>query len=143
MKEFNVIICGSREWTDYDRLKEKCDIFLKNKLSDPDIKVTIISGGARGADTLGEQYAKEKGLDLKRFPANWDKYGKRAGYLRNLKMAEIGNAVIAFYSSTSENKGTKMMVRIGREKHLLIREVYDKKLQEKASDNPSSPVDGK
>ena len=114
MKEFNVIICGSREWTDYDTLKEKCDIFLKNKLSDPDIKVTIISGGARGADTLGEKYAAERGLAVKVFPAKWEKYGKRAGYLRNLDMAELGNAVIAFYCAEAENKGTKMMVRIGK-----------------------------
>lgn len=143
MKEFNVIICGSREWTDYDLLKQKCDAYLKNKLSDPDTKVIIVSGCARGADTLGEEYAKERGLEVKKFPAKWDKYGKRAGYLRNMDMAEVGNAVIAFYSATSENKGTKMMVRIGREKHLLIREVYDKKLQKETSDNSSTGMERK
>lgn len=118
---FNVIICGSREFTDYNLLKEKCDLFLSNRIEKGE-NIVIISGGARGADSLAERYAKEKGFELKVVPAQWDKYGKRAGYLRNNRMAEIGNACIAFLDST-ECRGTKMMVNIAREKHLLVREV--------------------
>lgn len=122
-EEFNVIVCGSREFTNYNLLKETCDTFLSDRV-EKGYKIVIISGGARGADSLGEQYAKEKGYDLKVVPAQWDKYGKRAGYLRNNKMAEIGNACIAFLTD-AECKRTKMMVRIARDKHLLVREVKE------------------
>lgn len=121
---FKVIICGGREFSDYELLKKACDYYLSKRIENGE-KITIISGGARGADALGEKYAKEKGLDLQIFPANWDKYGKRAGYLRNKQMAEIANACIAFLSSYGENKGTKMMISIARENKLLVREVKE------------------
>ena len=75
---FRVIICGSRNFNDYELLKEKCDYFLSRKINDGS-KVVIVSGCARGADQLGEKYASERGLAVLKFPANWDKYGKRAG----------------------------------------------------------------
>lgn len=121
---FSVIICGSRNFEDYDLLREKCDYYLSNKIKSGE-KIIIISGGARGADSLGEDYAKERRFECKRFPADWDKYGKRAGYLRNTQMAEVANACLAFLDSDSENKGTKMMIRIAREKKLLVREIME------------------
>lgn len=119
---FRVIICGSRNFNDYELLKEKCDYFLSRKINDGS-KVVIVSGCARGADQLGEKYASERGLAVLKFPANWDKYGKRAGYLRNKNMADVANACIAFLDSNRENIGTKMMIRIAREQKLLVREV--------------------
>ena len=102
---FNVIICGSRDYDNYERLKSMCDYYLSRKIQGGE-KVVIISGGAKGADSLGERYAKERGLEVRVFKADWDKYGKRAGILRNTRMAEISNACIAFPSAYSENKGT-------------------------------------
>ena len=119
---FRVIICGSRNFNNYELLKEKCDYFLSRKINDGS-KVVIVSGCARGADQLGEKYASERGLAVLKFPANWDKYGKRAGYLRNKNMAEVANACIAFLDPNSENIGTKMMIRIAREQKLLVRQV--------------------
>ena len=59
--------------------------------------VKIISGCARGADTLGERFAKEFGLEVKKFPADWDGLGKRAGYVRNAEMAKLnGRNFIGF-----------------------------------------------
>lgn len=124
INSFNVIICGSREFQDYNLLKEKCDYYLSKRISSGQ-KVVVISGGARGADSLGERYAKERGLECKVFPADWDRYGKSAGYRRNVVMAEIGNACIAFLSGYSENKGTKSMISLARRSHLLVREVLD------------------
>lgn len=123
-KEFKVIICGSREFNNYELLKKKCNIYLSNKIK-LGKKIIIVSGCSRGADRLGERYAKEYGLEVMKFPANWDKYGKKAGYIRNQSMAEISNACIAFLKSDAENIGTKMMVRIAREQKLLVREVKD------------------
>ena len=122
---FRVIICGSREFDDYDLLKEKCDLILSRKAADPTEKIVIVSGCARGADRLGEKYAEEKGYEVLRYPADWDRYGKSAGYRRNKQMAEVANACIAFFSSVAENKGTKNMVSLARNINLLVREVKE------------------
>lgn len=121
--EFRVIIAGSRAFTDYNLLKNKCDFYLQRKLLDPNIEVIVISGGASGADTLGEKYAKERNLRIERYNADWKKYGKSAGYRRNKQMAEVGNALIAFRSGYAENKGTDNMINVARSEKLLVRVV--------------------
>lgn len=121
---FKVIIAGSREFDNYDMLKEKCDKILSRKVNEGE-EIVIVSGTARGADTLGEKYAEERGYKIERYPANWDKYGKKAGYLRNKKMAEVSNACIVFLSSKAENKGSKMMISIATEEKLLIRVIKE------------------
>lgn len=103
--KFKVIIAGSRDFNNYDLLKEKHDFALRNKANG---NVEIVSGTARGADRLGERYASEKGIRVKQFPAQWERYGKRAGYLRNKEMAEYADALIAFWDGKS--LGTKMMI---------------------------------
>jgi predicted Rossmann fold nucleotide-binding protein DprA/Smf involved in DNA uptake len=125
MKEIYVIIAGSREFNNYELLKEVCDKALENRVSEG-YKITIVSGHAKGADSLGEQYAKERGYDLKIYEAEWKRFGKRAGMLRNKKMAEIGIALIAFFAEGAESSGTKNMVKIAKEKNLIIREIYEK-----------------
>ena len=120
--EFRVIIAGSRAFTDYNLLKNKCDFYLQRKLLDPNIEVIVIRG-ASGADTLGEKYAKERNLRVERYNADWKKYGKSAGYRRNKQMAEVGNALIAFRSGYAENKGTDNMINVARSEKLLVRVV--------------------
>ena len=73
VKEIYVIIAGSREFNNYELLTEVCDHILENKVRDG-YKITIISGHADGADSLGEKYASQRGYDLKIFPAEWKKY---------------------------------------------------------------------
>lgn len=70
----------------------------------------VISGTAKGVDTLGEYWAKENNIPIWRFPADWDQYGKRAGYLRNQQMADVADALIAIWDG--ESKGTKHMIDI-------------------------------
>jgi len=87
-----IIIAGSRGFNDYKLLKDKCfdiivDMIFENKNGIERKDIEIISGTANGADKLGEKYANEKHFKLKKFPANWDKYGKSAGYRRNEEMA--------------------------------------------------------
>jgi hypothetical protein len=81
-------------------------------------KVQIVSGGARGADALGEKLAKELDLPCKIFPANWDVYGRSAGYKRNRQMAEYADMLIAFWDGKS--KGTEHMINLAREYDLDI-----------------------
>lgn len=65
---FYCLVVGSRTFDDYELMKKKLDHILKNYH-----RIVIVSGGARGADSLAERYAKEKGYPLKVFPAEWDK----------------------------------------------------------------------
>ena len=116
---FKVIIAGGRDFNDYELLKNKCDYYLSN-LDNPEI--VIISGAARGADSLGEKYAKERGYEIDSHPADWDKYGKSAGYRRNKEMVDIASAAICFWDGKS--KGTKHMIESAKDKGLKIR-VYN------------------
>jgi hypothetical protein len=106
-----VCIAGSRDFTDYATLKEFCRQYLYDnyhKLQPSD--VTIISGGARGVDQMGERFAKDFGCNLHICRADWDEYGKSAGYRRNVDMAEIADLAIIFWDDVS--KGTGHMIKI-------------------------------
>ena len=111
---FKVIIAGGRDFNDYDLLKKKVSKILSNKS-----EIEIVSGTANGADKLGERYANEFNLNLKQFPANWDKFGKRAGYLRNKDMAIYANACICFWDGQS--KGTEHMINLAKSQGIPLR----------------------
>ena len=68
-----VIIAGSRYFNNYELLRQYVDHILQNVSQKESIE--IVSGGAKGADELGERYAKERGYKITRFPADWNKYG--------------------------------------------------------------------
>lgn len=116
MAELRVIIAGSRNFDNFSELKDTCDSILKNTTDKCDNfdKIRIVSGTARGADQLGEQYAKVAGYEVSKFPADWDNLGKRAGFVRNVEMAKFAiennsmGVLIAFWDGKS--KGTKHMI---------------------------------
>ena len=82
------------------------------------VPTTIISGGARGADRLGERWAEQMGLPLEIYPADWDKHGKSAGHKRNAEMAEVADALIALWDGQS--RGTAGMIDLARRKGLRV-----------------------
>ena len=114
---YRVIIAGCRDFDDYGLLCESCDRFLAQKHQTHSI--VIVSGAARGADTLGERYAHERGYDVQQFPANWKLDGKAAGFIRNRQMADVADALIAFWDGRS--RGTANMIDIARQKPLPYR----------------------
>jgi len=118
-ENFKVVIAGSRGFSNYKLLKEICDKYLREKKKTHN--VVVISGHARGADSLGEKYASDEDLDLEIYPADWKKYGKSAGFRRNEQMADIADAVIAFWNG--ESHGTKHMIDIAEEKGLNVKVV--------------------
>lgn len=121
---FRIIIAGGRDFNDYNLLKKKVNNLISEKRKTH--QIYIVSGKARGADSLGEKYANENGLNIMEFPADWDKHGKSAGYKRNLEMAENADALIAFWDG--ESRGTKHMIDIAKEKNLLTRIIrYDER----------------
>lgn len=101
-----VVIAGCRDYSNYDEAKEYIDFCLKNIRSEN--KIVIISGCASGADALGERYALENGFEIEKFPAEWEKYGRSAGPIRNGKMAETADYVICFWDGKS--RGTRNMI---------------------------------
>lgn len=126
---FKVIIFGGRNFKDYSLLKTRCDLYLKNI----DDEIEIVSGkqcsedkdgNKWGADFLGEKYAAEKGYPVKPFPADWKKFGKSAGPIRNREMGAYGDAGIGFWDGHSP--GTKDMISVCKEKKLLLKVVYYK-----------------
>ena len=90
-----VAVIGSRGFNNYE--------LLKDTLSKINITL-LVSGGAMGADTLGEQYAKENDIETKIFLPDWEKHGRSAGMLRNTDIINESEVVIAFWDGSS--KGT-------------------------------------
>lgn len=126
MKELRVIIAGSRGFDDFLKLMDSCtDILSQITEQHNDLdNIRIVSGAARGADLLGEQYAKIAGYEVSRFAPDWDGLGKKAGYMRNAEMAKYAIAdgnygvLIAFWNGKS--KGTKHMIDLAEKNGLEV-----------------------
>lgn len=114
---FRIIVAGSRSIQSKEIIFQKQDALFSNKVKQEEIQ--IVSGGARGVDRIGEEYAATRGFECKIFPADWNNLGKRAGYVRNCRMAENADALVAFWDGRSP--GTKHMIQIARSHNLDIR----------------------
>jgi len=106
MGKFNLIVAGGRDFANYPLLCRAIDGLRDSVLSD--YEVVIISGGARGADQLGELYARQVGLRCIVQPADWNTHGKRAGHLRNEQMGDQSQGLLAFWDG--ESRGTRHMI---------------------------------
>ena len=113
-KEYRLVVAGSRDFNDYSLLSAELDKLLAGKTN-----ITIVSGTARGADRLGERYAAEHNLRIERFPAEWEKYHKGAGPIRNMKMVQSADAVIVFWDN--ESSGTKNIIECARKEDIPYR----------------------
>ena len=114
---FRVIIAGTREFQDYNLLRQTMDRLLANIQKGEEI--VVVCGMARGADSLGKRYAQERGYAVKEFPAEWDRFGKAAGFIRNEEMAQNADALVAFWDGQS--RGTKNMIDLAQRYQLKIR----------------------
>lgn len=112
---FRVIIAGTRTFSDYELLESHVRYMLSRRSKR---EVEIVSGGAAGADALGERFARENGYRLRVFPADWEKYGRRAGILRNQQMVDYADALIAFHDGKS--RGTAHVIAAAKEAGLRV-----------------------
>ena len=103
MEEVKLMVFGGREFQNYEVMK--AHILAIAKDMGPDKGISIVSGMARGADKLAVRIAEELGAKIYKFPADWNQYGKRAGFLRNTQMAEFADQGLAFWDGKS--RGTK------------------------------------
>lgn len=105
-----VLICGSRDWDDVYAI----NCVLNGYLSDGD-PITVISGMAKGADSIAAEWARLNAQELVPFPAEWELYGKSAGPERNRRMLDEGKPEIVWAFKTHvESRGTNHMVNIAR-----------------------------
>lgn len=106
------IIAGSRHIDDYESISYYCNKYIILDVTE------VVSGTARGVDALGERWAQENNIPVKRFPAKWDEYGKQAGMIRNAQMAGYADGLIAFWDGKS--RGTRHMIDVAVEKGLKV-----------------------
>lgn len=104
IKAPRILICGDRNWSDIATIEAFISKLQKNTL--------IIHGCCLGADTIAGDRAKIHGLPVSEFPAEWSKYGRAAGPIRNQKMIDQAkpSLVIAFHNNLFDSKGTKDMI---------------------------------
>lgn len=119
---FYLLVAGSRTFNEKEMAFQILDIALKNHIGN----CILVSGHAKGADTIAEQYAAEKNIPIKIFPADWDLYGKRAGYIRNMQMHDYisypydrKRACICFWDGNS--KGTEQNFKLAKDHHTNIK----------------------
>jgi hypothetical protein len=119
-----IIIAGGRDFSDYELLHKECDRIIKSLLEWEEVKpeIEVVSGTANGADLMGENWARQHRINVKRFTPNWNGLGKRAGYVRNEQMAlyakEDNGVLIAFWDGKS--KGTKYMIDLAKKHGLKV-----------------------
>lgn len=110
------IIAGSRPPLGREgfTIEDVCDAMEK-----VDWKVTeVVCGMARGVDLIGKRWAEYNEIPVAKFPADWDKYDKRAGYIRNVEMAEYADALVALWDGHS--RGTANMIQEAKKRNLKI-----------------------
>lgn len=112
-----VIVAGSRSFNNYDFLSKTLDTRI------PPFIEEIVSGDARGVDRLSAKWAEEHGYPVKHFPAEWDKYGRSAGMIRNHQMGDYADSLIAFWNGRSP--GTKDMISYMRKKGKYVEVIND------------------
>lgn len=120
-----MIVAGSREYNNYEELSEILKYNI-DRWTAQGFNIEIVSGCARGADSLGAKYGEEHNIKVKYMPADWDTYGKSAGYRRNADMLNYAKeeyaVVFAFWNGTS--KGTKNMIDIACKSNVAVLVTY-------------------
>lgn len=119
MDEFKLIVAGGRTFNDFIRLSDVINT-LANTVYDKKA-VSIVSGMAGGADRLGYKFAKDNGIVVYEFPADWARHSRSAGYIRNVEMGTFANGLLAFWDG--ESRGTKHMIdymrSLGKPVHVI------------------------
>jgi len=118
-KNFRLVVAGSRDFNDYGMLCSALDEVIADLKAE--YNVTIVSGTANGADKLGEKYAEKHGLKIERHPANWGRYGRGAGPIRNAEMVKASDGVVVFWNG--ESTGAKNIIDCAKAENHLIKVV--------------------
>lgn len=115
MATLKIIVAGGRDLTDYQLVKSTLDKLLRKRKKE---EIEIVCGEAPGADSLGKRWAKENGVPVASFPADWDGHGRAAGPIRNGQMADYATHCLCFWDGRS--KGTKNMINQAKQRNLQL-----------------------
>ncbi len=108
-----VVVCGDRKWLNIS--------IIEKRLLELPSDTIIVQGECDGADSLARNIAREIGLDVVGFYANWNKYGNPAGPIRNIKMLDTKpHLVIAFHDDLTKSRGTKHIVKEARKRGIKV-----------------------
>lgn len=119
MHASRVIVAGGRDFEDYGYLSATLDgLFGDTELFRDRAEIKIVSGMAKGADTLAIRYADERKMTKILFPANWRLHPRRAGFLRNEDMLTVATHLIAFWDGNSH--GTQHVIEEARKKGIPV-----------------------
>lgn len=126
-QQIRIIVAGTRNFTDVEYMRLHLGLIIKEyQKKYPGKEIVIVSGGATGADWLGEKYAEYYGYKYYRFPAKWKEYGRAAGHMRNQEMLDFAcqeiPVVVAFWDGMSV--GTKNMISIARAANVSVHVEY-------------------
>lgn len=107
-----VIVCGSRTWTDQPHLWSTLDELYAAEPFD-----LLVHGGAKGADSLAHDWATANGVAVVECPANWERYGKAAGPIRNERMIrDYQPSLVVAFLGPGQSPGTRQMIDLARRK---------------------------
>ena len=123
---FRVLVTGSREFTDYATVCMEIGGVLRHLIATvrPVPKIVVVHGAARGADELADRAARAFGMATEPHPADWDAFGKGAGYRRNAEMVKAGADVcLAFFQQGAANRGTSHCVRLAEAAGIRTRRI--------------------
>lgn len=111
-----ILVCGGRDFSDSNLVSKVLNEYQSHN-------PTIIHGAAKGADSLANYWALDNADHIEAYPADWNKYGKRAGYIRNVQMLNEGkpDLVIAFPGG----KGTQMMINLAEGAGIPVVKIND------------------
>jgi hypothetical protein len=113
-----VLICGDRRWADEAAMKRFVDRLPADAV--------VIHGAAKGADRMAGRLAQQRGLEVVEFPADWKRYGRAAGPVRNKQMLEVKPDLVAYaHDDLETSKGTKNMVKQAQEAGVAVRNIRD------------------
>jgi len=107
-------VVGSRDFDDYSKMREVLLPYLAKHGTD----LVIVSGGARGADSMAAWFAQESGIEADIYPADWEQFGRGAGYIRNKEIWDNADAGVAFWDGKS--KGTAHSFKIAADQNKPI-----------------------
>lgn len=108
-----ILVCGSRYWTDRDIIREALELQPRDSV--------VVHGAARGADRIAGEVARELGMAVQEYPADWHLYGRKAGMIRNQAMlVPAPDIVLAFTSNLPTSRGTADMVARARSRNIPV-----------------------
>lgn len=125
--EKRILVAGCRFYENYEQAEAYIDFCLQNIKKENSF--IFVSGGCRGADQLGELYAQKHGYEVERYPADWERYGKAAGPIRNQQMINISDYIICFWDGKS--RGTKSTIEFAYlvKKPIRIKKICSQKFR--------------